>query len=201
MAVVTGVTYLTFSTVVTAWKRGMALTDDLHHGDYVVDQLVMALRSAYTVKGSAEYGLFHEDDGGDARSSDMISWVKLGGALVGRDCPFAGSPHRVEFSVEEDDENEPAAAIRAWRLLGQPEDFESEDVPLVFLSRQVTGFDCRCAAGMEDDEIEWLDEWEDTNSLPSFVEITLYMKPIEEGGDPVEMKRVLTIPVAAQSAR
>ena len=44
--------------------------------------------------------------------------------------------------------------------------------------------------------IEWLDNWEMTNRLPAFVELTLYLEPLEEGGQPVEIKRVVDIPVA-----
>ena len=45
-------------------------------------------------------------------------------------------------------------------------------------------------------EIEWLDEWEYTNKLPTVVELTLYLQPMKEGDEPVEVKRIIGIPVA-----
>jgi hypothetical protein len=53
-------------------------------------------------------------------------------------------------------------------------------------------------ADMED-EIEWIDEWEDTNRLPYSVEVTLWMDPVEEDDDPIELKRVVQVPLAPLS--
>lgn len=200
LSLVSTVTYFTFSTVVTGWRRGQALVDHLHHGDFVIEQLTMALRSAYfpdTGGKSTGYGFILEGNGSDG---DRISWVKLGSAMVGKDCPFAGTPHRVEFFVDQNEEGESVAAVKAWRLDGQQEDFDPDhDVEPVFLSRQVSGFNCRTI--MEDDvddegDIDWQDEWDYTNDLPLAVEITLFLAPIDEGEDHVELSRIVEIPVA-----
>ena len=45
-------------------------------------------------------------------------------------------------------------------------------------------------------EEEWEDEWEDTNSIPSLVEYTLSMEPLEKHEDLVQISRVVEIPVA-----
>jgi len=203
MAVVCTVTYLSFSIVSTAWKKGMALSDDLHHGDFAIEQLVMGLRSAYFPSGKTggdpAYGFQMKDSGSGENSRDRISWVKLGGSLVGADCPFAGSPHRVEFTVDEDHDGESSAMVRAWQLQGQAEDFDPDKVTPSFLSRNITGFNCRAAYEKVNDEIDWLEDWEETNRLPVFVEVTLYLKPLDSGEKPVEIKRVMTIPVSPLS--
>ena len=43
----------TFSATVTAWQRGGQLLDELRHGDFVMEQLVSALRSAAVVQERA----------------------------------------------------------------------------------------------------------------------------------------------------
>ncbi|MBN2302436.1 MAG: type II secretion system protein, partial [Lentisphaerae bacterium] len=66
LAIVSTLTYLSFSTITTAWKRGLAMTDELHHGDFVMEQLVMGLRSAYYPEArnpSANYGFWLENNG------------------------------------------------------------------------------------------------------------------------------------------
>lgn len=202
LAMVTTVTYLTFSTVAEAWRRGMKLTDSLHHGDFVIEQIVMGLRSAYypeTRAGSDQYGFWHDDDGEGEFGSDEIGWVKLGATLVGKDCTYAGSPHRVKLTVEDDDDGRRVVSVTSWRAKGQPEDFDPEDpehVDQVFLSSRITGFNCRAAFERIDDEIDWLDEWEETNKLPRMVEISLYLEPLDDGEPPVEIKRVLGIHAA-----
>jgi prepilin-type N-terminal cleavage/methylation domain-containing protein len=202
MVAVMAVVYLTFSTVVHAWRRGTALVDNLHHGDFALEELTMALRSAYypdAAKGKAsDYGFWMEDAGSGQFAGDTISWVKLGHALVGDDCPFAGAPHRVVFFVEENGDGERVASIKAWRLHGQSEDFDSDEVEHISLSRRITGFSCRPAYLPEEEgeEIEWLDEWENTNEIPALVDLTLYLDPLEEGEAPIEIKRIVRIPTA-----
>ena len=207
LAAITGITLMAFQVVSTAWRKGMMLSDSLHHGDFVMDQLVLGLRSAYmpdSAVGQEKYGFSIEDNGESPSSSDMVTWVKLGAALVGRDSrdlENPEAPHRVEFFVGEDEEGEAAAAIRAWSLLGQPEDFDPEDIEPRFIARRIVGFNCRMQdpeADMEE-EIEWIDEWEDTNRLPYSVEVTLWMNPIDEDEDPIELKRVVQVPLAPLS--
>ncbi len=202
LAVASSVTFMVFSTATRAWKRGVALADSLHHGDFVVDQLSLALRSAYypdTGASGEEYGFWMEDRSG-TQPQDLMSWVKLGGALVGRDWPSAGSPHRVIVSVEPDKDGRDSVCVRAWRMQGQPEEFDPiEDIEPVFLSRRVHGLNCRPAFKLDDGAIEWRDEWEDTNRIPRYVEVTLYVEPVDEGEPSVEVKRVISIPVAERS--
>lgn len=202
LSAVSTVTYMTFSVVMSAWKRGLALSDDLQHGDFVIEQLVLGLRSAYlrdaAEGGSADCGFWLENNGSDPYSSDAISWVKLGTALVGSSFPFAENPHRVEFRVEEDARGEPAAAIRAWHLHGLPEDFDPDEIEPLFLSSKVVGFNCRCGAEVAGGEIQWEDEWEMSNSVPPFIELTLFLQPLEEGEPPVEVKRIVTVPMVTQ---
>jgi hypothetical protein len=120
---------------------------------------------------------------------------------VGRQCPFVGTAHRVVFQVEEDGEGRPGVSVTAWRLMAQPEDFDAGAVEPTFISRKVVGFDCRCAEEIPegDEEIEWLDLWEDTNRIPAAVEVSLYLEPPEEGGEPVELKRIVTLPIMTQA--
>jgi prepilin-type N-terminal cleavage/methylation domain-containing protein len=203
LALVSAVTYMTFAAVLTGWRRGVSLAENLHHGDFVLEQLAMGLRSTYYPDAGGKatlYGFWLEDNGEGQGESDVVSWVKLGGALVGQDSPFAGAPHRVKFFVDDDEDGARAAFIKAWRIDGQPEDFDpDEDVEPVLLSRRVSGFNCRTLMpeDVEDDgAFEWQDEWEYTNDLPIAVEITLYVAPPEGGTDPVAVKRIVQIPVA-----
>jgi len=179
----------------------MALSDALHHGDYVIEQLMMGLRSAYRPDPGGKpsvYGFMLEDNGSGAQVSDVISWVKIGSALVGKGEDFAGSPHRVKFSVEPNEEGNSAVAVRAWGLVAQPEDFDADDVEPTFLATMITGFDCRVADKIEYDEIVWEDYWEDTNKVPSYLEVTLYMEALAEGEDAIEIKRIVMVPVVTQ---
>ncbi len=200
-----------FSVAMSAWRISIDAGDGLHHADYIADQLVMGLRSAYYPddfkkegRHDGLYGLMVIDDGDGDNAHDSISWCKLGSSLVGANSGFAETPHRIEITVRDGDEEDPGGVvIRAWRLFGQDEDFDpEEDVTPIVIASQVVGFDCRVRDPMSpDDEIEWLtgDEWSDTNRIPPQVEFSLYIRSPREGDDPIEVKRIVEIPLSALS--
>lgn len=200
-----GLICMSFYNISRAWQRGQALTKDLDHGDFVMDQLAMALRSAYFPDTSHRpfgYGLWLDDDGDGENARDSISWVKLGSTLIGQNSAAANAPHRVTVTVEDGNDGEPGITVRAWRPYAQSEDFDPADLPTLMLSKQVMGLNCRVATNVTlGGELEWEDEWKDTNRLPPAVEITLYLKPLETGEPAIEMKRYIGIPIAPQSWR
>ena len=203
LATITTVTFMAFSVVTTAWRRGQAMTENLHHADYVLEQIVAGLRSAYypdVSGGHALYGFQLEDDGDGDRAADSISWVKLGSALVGDGVDYAASPHRVKLSLIEEG-GERLLAVRAWRLLAQMDDFDPEDIEYIAISDRVMALDIQVAYERIDDEIDWLNEWEHTNRVPTVVELAVYMKPTQDGERPQEIRRIVGIPVAGLSWR
>lgn len=210
LGIITGVLAATFHTAVTAWRTGTAAADTIHHADATMEQLYMALRSAFYPETKAplyDYGFQHGDDGGempDAR--DTIGWVKIGNALVGEDAPYAGVPHRVEVSLLDDDAPQGAGLyVRSWRLSGQSEEFDpAVDVEPVLLSREIVGFNCQMMdpdkrPSTFTDPIEWMDEWTQTNRIPEAVRISLALKSGSPRNPPLVIERFVGIPMAELS--
>jgi type II secretory pathway pseudopilin PulG len=210
LGVITGVVAATFHTAVTAWRTGTSAADATHHADAALEQVYMALRSAYYPESNTpldKYGFTHADDGGDPPTSrDTISWVKLGNSLIGEDAPYAGVPHRVELSLIDDDGPQgPGLYVRAWRLDGQPEDFDPfEDIAPVLLSGAVVSFNCQMmdpdAKPMTySDPIKWMDEWTETNRIPEAVQISLAVSAADRKAPPLVIERFVGIPMAELS--
>ena len=194
LAVTATITFMTFSAASTAWQRGTAMVDRLHHGDYVMQQLMVALRSAYFMQEGL-HGFQHTSSGTGTSGSDEISWVKLGGSLIGREQDYAETPHRVRVFIGRDSSGREGIAFTGWRLAGQEDDFDPDTLPPVILSERVVGFSCRAAWEFDSSgEIDWMDEWERTNQVPGIVEVTLYLEPVVAGEPPLEMRRVATLP-------
>jgi len=205
LVVVSVLTFTVFSTVSRAWQRGTELSQDLHHGDFVVEQLIGGLRQArYRDRND---GLSLIDQGNGAAAQDSISWVKEGADLVGEDSPLAKTFHRVKFFIGTDkDTGKRGAVYTAWGdTYLQPDNFNPEDLPPQILSDRVVGFNVRVATNdFENDTLHWLDTWEDkigavdnqSNHVPRFVELTLYLKPLDSDLPPIEMKRWVDIPIA-----
>ena len=198
LAALTTVTFMVFSTVVEAWRRGERLTEDLHHGDFVMEQVVGGLQSARW--RSAADGFRIDDDG------NGFTWVKEGTDLVGDDSGLAKTFHRVHVFVVRQREAQSGIGFTAWGDdYLQPDDFRAEDLPPTVLSRRVIGLSCRVATNVTENGIDWLEDWSQkigndpmTNHVPRFVEVTLRMQPLKEGETPVEMKRCVDVPIAAQ---
>ena len=223
MAIIASVTYFSFEAGTRAWRTGTEVANNLHHADYVLEQLVMGLRSAYypdAARPAGAYGMQLTDNGDGATARDALSWVKLGSALVGADSPVAATPHRIEVSVLDPGVSDSPGledgglAVSAWRIVALPEDFDPKTaVKPMLLTTRVVGFNCRVLnpennleegdAPSFDDALEWLDVWEDdrTNRLPFAVELSLYLEPARERDEPLEVKRIVEIPCAPLSWR
>jgi prepilin-type N-terminal cleavage/methylation domain-containing protein len=184
----------TFSGTVKAWQRGSQLLDELRHGDFVMEQLVSALRSAAFFRTSpGRYGFRLETGSAGSYPGDKLSWVTASSAFIPPDSVLSKGSHRIIFSIEDDDDGEPAVCIRAYDPLLEDED--TVKIDRWFVSTEVQGVQCRI---YNLEEKIWENSWEGekTNSLPSLVEITLYMNPIEEFGEPITLKRLVEIPIA-----
>ncbi len=205
LAMAMTVIVMTFSNVSRAWRDGTTAAANLNHSDAILDQLVSGLRSAYYKKAGKQsasvYGFWLENDGSGPTARDRISWVKTGSALLDTDTTEASSLHRIVFTVEDDEKGRSCAAVKSWRPFGQKEDFDPDkDAPFTLLSSAVAGFDCEISTNVDAfGEISWEDEWEPTNSIPSYLHLSLYLKPAEPGEEPLKVERIVAIPIAPLS--
>ena len=211
LAIMTIVSTMVFHTVVRNWTLATDMADNMQRVDYVTAQVVYALRSAYfptsgETTNADGFSLFDGNENNDPEESDTISWTKLGPAIVGRNSRFARSPHRVTLFVRSErdaDEEHPAGLIA--QVIGEdkfrPDDFDDEDETnwdWFLLGSQVQGFNCRV---LDKDEpfssgmANWQDTWDTSNCIPRRVQLTFWMKPIDEDKDPYPVVRVLDIPL------
>ena len=139
LSVITVTAYLCLSTATRSWRVGVEAADAVNHGDYIMEQILMGLRSAYYPEvnsidsGAGQYGMQLVNDGDEEEAHDSLTWVKLGSALVGADSEVANTPHKVVLSIvaKGESENEDLEAgglvLRSWRMSALPEDFDPDD--------------------------------------------------------------------------
>ena len=211
LSIMTIISALVFQTVVHNWTLATDMADNMQRVDYITAQVTYALRSAYfpiSEKTTEADGfmLLNGNENNDPDESDVISWTKLGPAIVGRNSRFARSPHRVTLFVRSErdaDEEHPAGLIA--QVIGEdkfrPDDFDEDDETnwdWFLLGSQVQGFNCRVLDKNEPFShgmANWQDIWDTSNSIPRRVQLTFWMKPIEEDKDPYPVVRVLEIPL------
>jgi len=181
----------TFFTTLDGWRRSSEFLDRITHGDFVIDQMVSSLRSAaFFPNRPDKFGFWLDSKGGGSAPRDTISWVTSGSAFMLPDDPLAKGLYRIMLSVE-DAGRQSGLAVRSFQHLLK--EIEPGDADPWFVSPRVIGLECR-VYNFEDET--WEKEWEDTNALPSLVEITLYMEPVEKFKPPIKLQRVVEIPVA-----
>lgn len=191
MSVAMTVVVATFLVTLRGYQRGNELIDGLHHGDFVMEQLISTLRSmAYFKNAPGKYGFWLEDESNGPYPTDKISFVTSGSAFLPQGSHYHNGLHRLKIGIEENDNKEFAVTVTAFPHLFDPKEWEEEEPWQI--SAQVKGLDLRTYNMQEQ---EWEDEWENTNAIPSLVEVTLYMDPLEPGEDPISISRVVEIPL------
>ena len=207
LSVMMVITFFTFNTVVRSWQESMELVDKIQYADYALTQVVSGLRSAYYPtdgKQSEDFGFQLYDDGDKEDAADTIVWTKLGTAIVGNSSTLSETPHRVKIYVEKETRDSPGGLmVQATPDLltdDQKEDMKDEKIFEPYLLVQgVRGFNCRVADKdtpfNEDGSWNWQDEWNESNSLPRAVELTFYLDPVEERGEPESVLRIVEIPL------
>ena len=211
LAIMTIISTLVFHTIVRNWTVATEMADNMQRVDYVTEQVVYALRSAYfptsgDTSNADGFMLLDHNENNSPDESDVISWTKLGPAIVGRNSRFSHSPHRVTLFVRSErdaDEEHPAGLIA--QVIGEdkfrPDDFdedEEDNWDWFLLGSQVQGFNCRVLDKNEPFShgmANWQDTWDTSNSIPRRVQLTFWMKPVDEGKDPYPIVRVLEIPL------
>lgn len=211
LSIMTIVSTMVFHTTVRNWTIATETADNMQRLDYITAQVAYALRSAYfptsgQTSDADGFMLIDGNERNDPELSDSITWTKLGPAIVGRNSRFARSPHKVTLFVrsEKDADDEHPSGLIA-QVIGEdkfrPDDFDEEDESnwdWFLLGSQVQGFNCRV---LDKDEpfqsgmANWQDTWDTSNSIPRRVQLTFWMKPVEDGGDPYPVVRVLELPL------
>ncbi len=187
MGVAFAVVWNTFSAVLKAWRRGGQVVDEIRHGDFVIDQLVSALRStAYFPLKPERYGFWLVNQG----EQDEVSWVTSGTAFMPPDSPLAQGVHRLMVSIESDENGKDAFTVRAFPHLA--EELEKKDATSWAISTRVKGLNVRVWNPQDE---AWDDEWEDTNKIPGLIEVTLTMESPGEYEPPVKIARLVQIPL------
>ncbi len=181
-----------YTNTITAWRLAQESMDELHQGDFVIEQLVAALRSeAFFPNNPKVYGFWLEDRGTQSSAHDEVSFVTSSSAFIPSDSPLQNSLHRLFVTVGPDRTGHEGLSIRALPHIMK--EMDKEKVEPWIVSARVTAFDCQV---YDADLKSWGDSWDDTNKIPNLIKITLTIAPVHEDDPPMVISRVVEIPIA-----
>ncbi|MGI6599664.1 MAG: prepilin-type N-terminal cleavage/methylation domain-containing protein [Kiritimatiellia bacterium] len=184
-----------FWSILRTWNRGGELLEQLHYGEFAMEQLVTALRGAawFPSKPSA-FGFWLDDRGGtSASAANEISWVTSGSAFLPPDSPLQNGLHRISITVEGSGPDR-SLVVRAWPHLTESEDVRPSQIESRPVVPQVEGFSCEWYDFEED---RWSQDWETTNSLPKLLRVTLTMQKRKDFDERLQLRRMIPLEVAA----
>lgn len=213
LSILTIVSTWTFHTVIRNWNLATEMADNMQRTDYALAQITSALRSAYFPSSGETtvadgFQLENGNERNDPDESDMIAWTKLGPAIVGINSRFAKAAHHVSMYVVKPGESDVEAYANGGLVcdvIGEkkfrPEDFDEEDLEnwdRFVLSEDVQGFNCRVLdkeQPFDGNRANWQDAWDASNCIPRRVQLTFWMKPLEEDKEPYPVVRIVEIPL------
>ena len=173
----------TFWSVTKAWTRGGEMLEQLHYGEFAMEQLVTALRGAAWFPSKPEaFGFWLE--------RDKASWVTSGTAFLPPDSPLRNGLQRLSVT------GEAAAGERGLVVRARPhltEDADENDAEPWLVCPEAEEFTCEW---YDFDVDSWSTDWEETNSLPKLVRVTLKMKKRAEFDEELELQRLVELEVA-----
>ena len=182
---VTSMAAAAFWAVMKAWNRGGEMLEQLHYGDYAMEQLVSALRgAAWFPSKPAAFGFQME--------SGKAVWTTSGTAFLPPDSHFRNGLHRMSVTVDTA-QGERGLVVRAWPHLAE-EDGE-RDAEAWLVCPEVDEFSCEW---YDFDVDAWSQDWEETNSLPKLIRVTLTMKKRENFDESLELQRLVELEVAPE---
>lgn len=183
-----------FWSVTKAWSRGGEMLEQLHYGEFAMEQLVTALRGAAWFPSKPDaFGFWLEDRGGTSKSAaNKVSWVTSGSAFLPPDSPLVNGLHRLSVTVDSAD-GERGLVVRAWPHLA--EEVKESSVKAWLIAPGVEGFSCEW---YDFDLDAWSQDWEETNSLPKLVRVTLTMEKRKDFDENLELQRLVELEVAPE---
>jgi len=195
MAMCMAIVATSFTQVSKAQRSATRQQKALHQGEFVMELIGEALRSSAFLGNATEKFGFRLEDEEDKYAADSISFVTSSSAFIHPGSPLKHGLHRLQISIHEDEQ---ALAAYAYpHLIDDSEenkDWEPDDPWVV--SRRVKGLNVRPYSFAEE---AFEDEWETENTIPQFVEVTLFIevppKDPDDKPEVLELLRIIELPV------
>ncbi len=195
LVIVMSLVFQAFTGTLRGWKRGTEVIDGIKHGDFAMHQLATVLNSTvYFYNERKSYAFTFEKGSHSGLPADTISFVTASSAFMPYNSPLRNGPHRIKIYIDTDDDGNPALFSLAVPALADIEDFEADfDTEPYLVSRTIQGLEIMVYN--EEDEF-WTVDWDEENSVPERVKITVYVPSDDDTEEPLVFTRVLDIPVA-----
>lgn len=191
LSLVCGSIFSTWNTIMRASRTGLQVAATAQRARVVAHVLEDSLSSAQSYAANQQYYGFFAENGREA----SLSFV----ARLSKSFPRSGKfgdldMRRLEFKVQPGDEGGAELVLRQQPILMQDFDEDEKEHPVV-LAKNVTDFK---AEFWDTKTSDWIDEWNDTNSMPPLVRVTLSLAMNAQSSRVQEkIVRIVSLPATA----
>lgn len=199
LVIVLSIVTATLFATVRGWRQGSRMLDAIKHGDFAMNQLTAALNSTvYFNNPRKSYAFTFEKETHQGLPADAISFVTAHRAFLPEHSPLKDGPHRIQLYIDDDEDGRPGLFVQAVPALAGFEEYEDAyEIESHLVSRSVQGLEISL---YDKENEEWTTEWENENSVPERIMITVYISSDAADEDPIIFSRILDIPVAESIA-
>ncbi|MBI5685145.1 MAG: prepilin-type N-terminal cleavage/methylation domain-containing protein [Verrucomicrobia bacterium] len=190
MASILAAVLLTWNTGLAALKRSRDLTENLQRQRALLDLVSRSFRTAIFSQENATWYVWDTQDNGDG---DAVSFVATDVPAVGTAAQSGGVPQRIQFSLEPDESGQLAMMARAKNFLAADVETAGQTIRL---ANWVKTFNMRYYDAPND---QWLDTWDDPNTMPASLEMTITMASSNPNQADVTLAKVIDIPCTASA--
>lgn len=184
--------YTTWDLVLRASATGQAAAAQAQRERITMRTIEDSLTCVQSFQASLKYYTFIVQNGDDP----VLSYTSRLPGVFPRDAKFDGFPlRRLTFQLQADpDENSKKDLVLRQNPVLMDMDADEQNYPLV-LARDVKSFEIQC---WDTNQAQFVTEWDDTNSIPALVRVTLTIGGnLDTGGSVPD--RVLTRDIAIPS--
>ena len=188
MASILAAVLLTWNTGLAALKRSRDLTENLQRQRALTDLISRSFRTAVFSQENSTWYAWETFDNGDG---DSVSFVATDVPTAGTPATSGNGAQRIQFSLEPDETGQLVMMARAKNFLAADVETAGQTIKL---ANWVKTFNMRYYDAPND---QWLDTWDDPNTMPSTLEITITMASSNPGQTDVTLVKAIDVPCTA----
>jgi type II secretion system protein J len=183
--------YSTWTVILKSSQVGNAVAARVQRERIAIRTLEDSLTCIQSFQASMGYYTFNVTNG----DQPLLSFVARVPDVFPRNGKFDSNLRRLTFSVEPGEDSERDLLLRQNPIL-MDQDKDEQQIPLV-LARNVKDFVVEC---WDTNALDWVDEWDSTNTLPPMVRVTLTLADSSGSDDSATPGLAITREIAVPSS-
>jgi len=194
LSIALGISYNAYYSVMRSWKYSSNISENMHQGDYFINKISSNFRSIIFFKNENKlYEFSHENNEINGIPADLVSFVSTKQYLINDEKFRSDQSCRITLFIDsEGNINQSLFGSLIPVTINKEKFIENYNLENHLISKAIRGLDILF---WNENNEEWDDEWNEENSIPKRVKLSLFIY-FEEKKSPKTYSRIIDIPVS-----